>query len=95
MTDYQTGDTVRIQATFSNFAGAIADLAANPTLKIYDDDETLVTTVTGASLTHPSTGVYYYDYTLPTTKGAYYYEFSGTVDSTTILRRGKLVVGFI
>lgn len=95
MTDYyQTGDTIRLQAVFSTFAGVVSDLSSNPTLKIYDHNLVVLTTIAGSSLTKPSTGTYYYDYTLPSTAGTYYYEFSGTVESTIILRRGVIVVAF-
>jgi len=92
---YQTGDTIRIKATFKTFEGLLSDLTNPPTLKIYNPDKEIIATILGASLTHSSTGVYYYDYTLPSTEGKYTYEFSGTVESTTVLRRGHVDVGFL
>lgn len=92
---YQTGDTIRLKATFKSFAGNVCDLESPPTLKVYNSYKEVIDTIAGTSLTHSSTGVYYYDYTLPTTEGEYMYEFSGTVESTTILRRGYIKVGFL
>jgi len=86
-------DTVRLKATFKNFAGVLTDLTENPTLKIYNDSKEVVTTIAGSSITHGETGEYYYDYTT-TAEGLYYYEFSGTLEGTTILRRGSFGVVF-
>ena len=94
MTDYNSGDTVRLTAMFYNWAGVLADTLTLPTIKIYDKNETLLTTIPGASVTKSATGTYYYDYT-PPDKGLYVYEFAGTQDSTTILRRASFNTKFV
>jgi hypothetical protein len=83
---FTTGDTVRLQATFKDFDGNLAAVTT-PILKIYDSNERLITST--AALVNPSTGVYYYDYTIPKVKATYIYEFSGTSGSTLVLRREK------
>jgi hypothetical protein len=93
--EFQTGDTIRLQATFKNFAGTLANLTVAPTLKIYDENKVLLTTIASGSLTNASTGVYYYDYLIPATDGIYYIEFAGTVDSSVVLRRGYFYAGFV
>ena len=92
---FQTEDGIRLSATFKNFAGVAADLTAPPTLKIYNADKVLLTTIAGTSLVHPSTGYYYYDYTTSATEGIYYAEFAGTGESVPISRRGYFFVGFV
>jgi len=84
--NYYKGDTVRLKATFYNFAGSLSDLPSSPTLKVYDDHEILLSTVLPASITHGTTGIYYYDYTIPQV-GRLIYEFSGTLESNTVLGR--------
>jgi len=87
-----SGNTIRLKATFYNFAGGLADLEGDPTLKIYTKAKVLVSTIT-TSIQHPSTGVYYFDRTTDTT-GDMIYEFSGALEGTTTLVRGSYSVIF-
>lgn len=84
------GDTVKLRVEFKTFAGVAVD-PATITLKIYDYDKTLLTTVDITSTYKISTGVYEYNYTIP--DGSYpaiVYEFSGTnVEGSVALSRGK------
>lgn len=93
MTTYTMGDTIRLKATFTTWAGVATD-PTTPALKIYDESETVILTKTATDLTKSATGVYYYDYTT-TAKGLYYYEFSGTLESTVELERAEFYVEFV
>ena len=92
---YQTNDTVRLKATFRTFEDELLNLTNLPTIKIYNSDEEVIDSVDGTLLTNPSEGVYYYDYTLPSTAGTYIYEFAGITEHTTVSRRGIIKVGFL
>jgi hypothetical protein len=74
------GDTIRLKATFYNYSGALAD-PDSVTAKIYSHIGQILL-ATGAA-TKESTGVYYYDYTVPAdVPGLIVYEFSGMMDGT-------------
>jgi hypothetical protein len=70
---YLSGNTIRIQATFTDFD----DTATDPDvikLIIYDSKYTKLSEYTLTSANKVSTGVYYYDYTTPTgTENKKYY----------------------
>lgn len=89
MTTYHVGDTIRLKASFSTFAGVAAD-PLTTTCKIYDTWKKVLVTATA---TNESVGVYYYDYTT-TTEGIFTYEFSGALESKTILARDTFTVGW-
>jgi hypothetical protein len=93
MSVYKTGDTVRFIGAFYTFAGVLTDLAAAPSVKVYNADKTtqVGTTVTA---TKASTGTYYADITLPITEEIYYIEFSGTSEGTAIVQRMMVPVKF-
>jgi hypothetical protein len=95
MSKIYQGDTVRLKASFYNFAGALADPdAGTVTLRIYDAGRTLLETVANSSITKSSTGVYYYDYTT-TAAGDLSYEFSGTLEGSTVLGRQMFEVEWV
>jgi len=81
------GDTIRLKASFYTFAGVLAD-PTTVTYTVYDDAETVVTT---GNATKETTGVYYADYTT-TVRGTFSYEFSGTLESKSILSRDYFAV---
>lgn len=84
----KTGDTVRLKASFYNFSDALAD-PTGVTCTVYDGRRTVL--VNAASTTKESTGVYYYDYTVPSAGfDPITYEFSGTLEGTTALGRATL-----
>jgi len=83
------GDTIRLKASFYTFAGVLADPSA-VTYTVYDSDRDVV--VTGTA-TKESTGVFYYDYTT-TDVGDYTFEFSGTLETKTILSRDEFSVAW-
>lgn len=90
---YHKGDTIRLKATFYTFEGVVAD-PSNVMLKVYDEDRRVLVEADDGDLSHPSAGVYYYDYTTDV-EGELVYEFSGLGEGTTILRRGVFVVKFV
>jgi len=66
MTEYFYGETVRLGNTFTNIAGTAYD-PDTVSLTIYNAEGTLEETVTyvAGDIIKSSTGVYYYDYTIP------------------------------
>lgn len=91
MSNYIQGDTVKLSATFYSWQSALQDLTG-VTLKIYDAGGVQVgTTISGASISHDSTGVYSYKYTLPLSYASLVYEFSGTDSEGLVqLSRAKI-----
>jgi uncharacterized protein YfaS (alpha-2-macroglobulin family) len=69
---YDVGDGVRATVTFRDLDGALA----NPT-DVVAKLKNPAGTVTTIATSHPSTGVYYADFTL-TTPGAWWVRFEGT-----------------
>lgn len=59
---YQS-EGIRLKATFRNFVLAEVD-PTTITLEVVDSAGTVVDTFTKGDMENPSTGVYYYDYTL-------------------------------
>lgn len=88
MTQYEIGQTKRIQDTFTNAAGAVADpTTVQLRIGVYLEDgtvDTLATYTYGAGeLVKASTGVYYKDYTF-VQAGRHVLEFSTTGTPTTL-----------
>jgi len=82
-----TGDTIRLYGRFYNWAGALSDVAGE-SIKIYDGKGTQIATGTPIK---ESTGVYYYEYTIPATySDPLVYEMSGTLEGSTILARSTI-----
>lgn len=82
------GDTVRLKASFYNFSDALAD-PTGVTCTVYDGKKNKL--VDAAVATKESTGIYYYDYTLPSTGfDPLIYEFCGTLEGTTALSRATI-----
>jgi hypothetical protein len=79
MTKYQRGGHIKCKVTMSTDP---TDL----TLKIYDSLNELKTTVEKASLTHPSTGVYTYNYLIPEdgALGDWKYEYTAETSAISI-----------
>lgn len=85
MTAKARGESITPQVTIKDSAGDVYE-PTTLTLKIYDPDGTVQTTIEKASMTNPSTGVYYYSYTIPTDAdvGDWRYEFTGGSGNTVI-----------
>lgn len=82
------GDTVRLTASFYSFSNALAD-PANVKITIYDGRKTKL--VDGVAATKSSTGIYYYEYLVPSTGfDPLTYEFSGTLEGSTVLGRATI-----
>lgn len=79
MTKYQRGGHIKCKVTMSTDP---TDL----TLKIYDSLNELQSTVEKASLTHPSTGVYTYNYLIPANGalGDWKYEYTAETSAISI-----------
>lgn len=93
MTQYEIGETKRIQCTFVNAAGAVSDPATiQLRIGVLLDDgsvDTLQTyTYAAAQLTKNGTGVYYRDYTFDRA-GRHIAEFTTTGTPTTTVVTGK------
>lgn len=86
-TTVRVGDTCRLGVTFKTWAGAANDVTS-ATLRIYDSNWKQI----GSDITPAAqgSGVYTYDYTIPVGTGILYFEFSGTLETTTTLVRGQI-----
>ncbi len=99
-TEIQTvfsGDTIRVKATFRDYAippatGALADPDSQETSwTVYNSEGTSIETGSGE---RDSLGVYHYDWTVPLDPGFYYFEFLGEFGSKPQLSRTKITVRF-
>jgi len=81
-------DTVRLQATFKNWAGVLID-PTDITLTIYDNTKTVLEVIELESIVKVSTGVYYYEYVVPSVS-IVYYEFDGIAEDTHNVLRGSI-----
>jgi hypothetical protein len=83
-------DALRLTVTYTDFVPDTVEL------KIYNESKTqLGETIT--DLVNSETGVYYYDYQIPTstTKQQYYYEFTATYSGKTIVNRDYFVGNWV
>jgi hypothetical protein len=83
------GDTIRLKATFYTFAGVLSN-PTTVTCKVYNTNKNIMATLTPV---YSSVGVYYADYTTAI-EGMFTYEFSGTLEGSTILSRGSFTVSW-
>ena len=84
-------NTIRLGATFSTFADVVAD-PSSITLAIFEQSSgSVLVSLSGSSITRVSTGVYYYDYTVPLGTGNFIHEWSGTLEGSPIVNRGLVV----
>jgi hypothetical protein len=60
--DYLIGDTIRLQATIKNFAGALSAPGNNPTVSVFDLDGTELLTSGASSSGSSGSAEYYYDW---------------------------------
>ncbi len=85
MTVVTIGNTVRLQASFYDWGGNLAD-PADVTLRIYDHKKQQLGDDITTDISNPSAGVYQYEYTVPDVP-MFYYEFSGTLEGKTVVYR--------
>lgn len=97
MASYLAGDTIRLQCTLKDFSGSLG----TPTLlsvKIYDQTYVLLNTYS-VDLTANliSTGVYFYDFTIPSSyvNKTVYYEWYAEYNGVPSLNRSSFQVVFI
>lgn len=92
-----TGDTVRVKATFRDWApagstGNLVDPDGNAvTIFVYDSDG--IQKSTGSAI-REGTGSYYYDWVAPLIEGIYYFEFKGLFNTQPQIARKKFAVKF-
>lgn len=90
-----TSNTVRLKAEFKTFADVLAD-PTGITLKIYDKFKKQIgTTITITSANKVSTGVYQYDYTIPTGYTYIVYEYAGTLEGSVVLGRNHIDIEWL
>jgi hypothetical protein len=86
------GDTIRLKFTFYSWTGALMD-PTSIMVAFYTSNKTQIgTTVTLDATAKESTGVYHYDYTVPTGYRKIIYEINGTIDSLPSVERGEIAV---
>lgn len=90
----QAGNSVRLSATFKDFAGVLTDPTGTITFKVFDLKQNQIgSTVNLSGGNHPSTGVYRYDYTIPLgTVRNVIYEFAGLIGGLPAVTRKVLKV---
>jgi hypothetical protein len=89
------GDTVRLTAKFKKFDGTLDD-PTDITLKVYDGNLQILSTINIESGNKVATGEYKYDYTIPDVKtNILFYEFSGTLEGSTIVGRDSISIKWI
>lgn len=89
ITTVYTGDTIRIKGTFKNSSNTLVDADANiVTFTLYSYDTKKV--VDSGAASRLSTGVYYYDYTVPATEKKYIVELKGEFSSYPQLARSVI-----
>ena len=95
-TAYPSGDTIKVRATFRDYAvapavGSVVD-PDTVEINIYDGDEVLLENIPDGdpAIVRESAGVYSYDWILPEIDGNYYIEFYGVTDSKPAIRRHKI-----
>lgn len=93
---YFTGDTIRVRSTFTDRvpegdpAGPVVDPDSNTvTVTIYDSDFQKIKTDTAS---RENTGIYFYDWIMPSVSGIYYVEFKGLFSTYPELNRKKFTV---
>jgi len=82
-------DTVRLKVYFKTFDGIAVD-PTNITLKIYDDNQQILETISIDDTNKINVGIYFYDYIIPSGEGDIYFEFAGLVNNLPIVTR-KLI----
>ena len=94
MNSYQSGNTIKLTATFKDEQGTIFDPASTPSLKLYSGKYELIETYIPSK---SSAGVYYYFLQLPevSTPSMFIYEWIVLVDSKPVLKRQQIEVDFI
>lgn len=73
---YNIGDLLRLQVTFTDINGSLAD-PTSITLKIKNPVGTVTTYTYPAQVLKSSTGVYYFDYAV-VASGTHYFNWAGT-----------------
>lgn len=92
-TTVYTGDTIRIKGTFKNSSNVLIDADSNlVTFTIYNADSQQV--VATGTATRSSTGIYYYDYTMPATENKYIVELKGNFSLLPQLSRATIRAKF-
>ena len=87
------GNTVRFRASFYNFADELAD-PSDVTVNIYAHIHK--TPIETGAPVKESTGVYYYDYTIPDdVDGDLVFEFIGTLEEKPTVARQKIEIGWL
>ena len=87
------GDTVKLTAVFRDWGGELVN-PDNVGLKIYNARQVEVYSASLSDMDAESLGSYCHFYT-PENDGFYIYEFSGTLDGNTVLRRKDFEVKFV
>lgn len=92
---YFSEDTIRLKVEFKDFIGNYAD-PTDIALKICDAAHNQVgNDITIGAGEKVNTGIYEYDYTVPAGTEEFIYEFSGTLNGSTVLGRSSVDTEFV
>ena len=90
MTDYEIGDTIKIQAVTKDYASTTVDVDTI-TIEIYDENDEAILTAT--AMTNSATGTYYYEWdSTDNSEGYYYYYIKGTDGTAKFKSKGTFVL---
>jgi hypothetical protein len=93
ITTVYTGDTIRIKGTFKNSSNVLIDADANAvTFTVYSYETKKILSTGNAS--RLSTGIFYYDYEVPSTETKYIVELKGDFDGYPQLARSVIKAKF-
>ncbi len=91
----ESGNTIRLKCNFKTFAGVDSD-PESITLKIYNKYRKQIgNTISITNTNKVSTGNYQYDYTVPSGYDQIIYEYSGTLEGSTITARDAIDVSWV
>jgi len=87
------GNTIRLYAEFKTWAGVLSD-PQSIEIKITDNTGLVLVTANEPNIKKESTGVYYYDFTIPNGNGNIVYEWKAQLELSDILNRGTIIREF-
>jgi len=90
MTEFEIGDTIKIQAITKDYTGTTVDVDTI-TIEIYNENDELILNAT--DMTKSATGTYYYEWdSTGNSEGYYYYYIKGTDGTAKFKSKGTFIL---